>query len=234
MGTERRAGRIIGILLVIQMVCGVMVNFVLEAPLFGKPGFLVDAAAHSGQIGLAALVGLMAEALWVGMAVIVLPLFYHRSRAIVLWFGALAVALLAVAVVESAAVLSMVSLSEAYAKAGAGERPEYEAIRAVVAAARNWPHFLARMLDGCAIFVFYVLMYRLALVPRILAGAGLICASLQIAGVAMPLFGREVIFPMLAPLGVVQLILAGWLMAKGFREQLFVASSRPHGKTEIR
>jgi hypothetical protein len=34
----------------------------------------------------------------------------------------------------------------------------------------------------------------------------------------MPLFGHDVVFPMLAPLGVVQLILAVWLIAKGFSE----------------
>ena len=45
-----RAGRTIGVLIVIQMVGGFLVNFVLEAPLFGPPGFLVNAAPHSQQI----------------------------------------------------------------------------------------------------------------------------------------------------------------------------------------
>ena len=58
------------------MVGGVAVNFVLEAPLFGTPGFLVSAASYSGQIGLAALLGLVTEALWVGIAV-AMPVFGH-------------------------------------------------------------------------------------------------------------------------------------------------------------
>ena len=35
--------------------------------------------------------------------------------------------------------------------------------------------------------------------------------------VAMPLFGHEVVFPLLAPLGLCQLALALWLLVKGFR-----------------
>ena len=234
MGAESRAGRIIGVVIVIQMLCGVMVNFVLEAPLFGEPGFLVNAAHYSRQIGFAALLGLIGEALWVGIAVTALPLFYQRSRAMTLWFSALAVVVLAVAVVENAAVMSMVSLSEAYAKASAVERGQLEAIRVIAAAARNWPHFMARMLDGCTIFVFYALLYRIALVPRVLAGAGLVAASLQVTSVAMPLFGHDVVFPMLAPLGLIQLILAVWLISRGFPEQSSLSSSRPPAETNFR
>jgi hypothetical protein len=224
MQAVRRAGYIIGALIIIQMVSGVMVNFVLEAPLFGKPGFLVNAAHYSRQIGFAVLLGLTMEALWLGIAATALPLFYRYSRALTVWFIALAVAVLAVAVVESAAVMSMVSLSEAYEKANVVDRAQLETVRVIVASARNWPHFLARMLDGCTIFVFYALLYKSKLVPRVLAGFGLIASVLQICSVAMPLFGHEVVFPLLAPLGISQLILAVWLMVRGFRDDRGLAA----------
>jgi hypothetical protein len=41
----------------------------------------------------------------------------------------------------------------------------------------------------------------------------------MVTAVGMPLFGHEVVFPMLAPMGVSQLLLAIWLLAKGFRNQ---------------
>ncbi len=214
-----RAGRIIGGLIIIQMVGGTLVNFVLESPLFGEPGFLVSAASHPRQLGLAVVLALVTEALWVAVAVTAFPIFFQRTRTLALWFVALAAVVLAVAVVENAGVMTMVSLSEAYAKAGAAERGQLETVRVVVASARNWPHFMGRMFDGCTIFVFYAALYRSALIPRVLAGFGLIAVVLQVTGVAMPLFGHDVVFPMLAPLGLSQLILAVWLMAKGFRDQ---------------
>jgi Domain of unknown function (DUF4386) len=116
-------------------------------------------------------------------------------------------------------VMSMVSLSQAYAKANAVQREQLQTIRVVVASARNWVHYMARIFDGVTIFVLYAVQYRLALIPRALAGFGLIAVMLQITAAAMPLFGHDVVFPMLAPLGFSQLVLAVWLMTKGFRGQ---------------
>jgi len=214
-----RAGRVIGVLIVIQMIGGFLVNFVLEAPLFGAPGFLPNAAPHSHAIALGALVGLLIEALWVGMAVTAFPVFYERAPARALWLLALAAVILALAVVENASVMSMVTVSEAYAKASAAERAQLETVRVVVSSARNWVHYMARMTDGFAIFVFYAAVYRLRVIPRILGGFGIVAALLQVIAVAMPFFHRDVVFPMLAPLGLCQLIVAVWLLVKGFRAE---------------
>ncbi len=219
MESASRVGRIIGVLLILQMVGSGIVNFALEAPLFEAPGFLVNAAPHSQQIGLAAVLGLVTEALWLGIAVAAFTSVYLRAQRTALFFVALAAVILAVAVAENAGVMTMVSLSGAYAKAGPVEREQLQTVRVVVASARNWAHFMARIIDGCAIFVFYVLLYRCALVPRALAGFGMIAAALMVTGVGMPIFGHDVVFPMLVPVGVSQLLLALWLIAKGFRIQ---------------
>ena len=204
-------------LIIIQMVGGALVNFSLEAPLFGAPGFLVNAAPHSTQIALGALLGVALEALWIAIAVTAFPLLYERARALALWFGALAAVLLAVAVAEAATVMSMISVSEAYTKASVPAQEQLQALRVVVASARNWAHYLGKIVDGSAILLFYAALFRSALVPRWIAGFGLIAAVLMITGVGMPLFGHSVFFPLLAPLGLAQLTLAAWLLTKGFR-----------------
>jgi len=219
MEAASRVGRIIGVLIVLQMVGSGLVNGVLEAPLFGEPGFLLNAAPHSRQLGLAAVLGLVAEAVWLGISVAAFTIICERTRRMAVCLVALAAVVLAVAVVENIGVMSMVSLSEAFAKAGAVEREQLQSVRVVVASARNWAHFMARMLDGCTIGVFYAVLYRCALIPRALAGFGLIAAVLMVTAVGMPLFGHDVVFPMLAPMGVSQLLLAVWLIAKGFRSQ---------------
>jgi hypothetical protein len=218
MGAATRAARIIGVLILAQMVGSALVNSVLEAPLFGDPGFLANAAPHAGQVALGALLGLVTEAMWVGIAVTAFPVLWQRTRAMTLWLGALAVVTLAVAVVESSSVMSMVSLSREYVKASPADRWQLVWVRLGVASARNWSHFLARICDGATILVFYTALYRLALVPKALAGFGLIAAVLMLTSVGMPLFGHEVVFAMLAPVGLSQLILALWLIGKGFRD----------------
>jgi hypothetical protein len=215
-----RAGRIIGVLIIIQMVGSSVVNFSLEEPLFGTQGFLLNAASHSQQVGLAAVLGLIIELLWVGIAITAFPVFKQRTPAMALWLVVLAGVVLAVAVVENAAMMSMVSLSEAYAKASPAEHAQLETIRVVVAAARNWPHFLARIFDGLTIFVFCA--DALSLRTGSAGPRGLWfdrCLADDRRGCPVSLFGHDVIFPMLAPLGLSQLVLAVWLMTKGFRGQ---------------
>jgi hypothetical protein len=230
-------GRIIGVLLIMQMVGSGMVNFVLEAPLFGAPGFLVSAAPHSQQVGLAVVFGLVTEAMWLGIAVTAFNIAYQRTQRMALWFLALAAVILAVAVVENVGVMSMVSLSEAYLKASAVEREQLQAVRVVVASMRNWAHFMARIIDGCTILVLYAVLYRCALIPRALAGFGLIAAVLMVTAVGMPLFGHDVVFPMLAPMAVSHPVLALWLIATGFRSQATMrraAASQPDAPDDRR
>jgi uncharacterized protein DUF4386 len=219
MEAENRAGRIVGAILLIQMVGGAMVNFVLEAPLFDAPGFLLNAASYPRQLGLAVLLGLLIEALWVAIAIAMFPLFWQRTRGVALWFVVLAAVVLAAAVVEGIGVMSMVSVSQAHARASAGERELLQAVRVVVASGRNWAHYSGRLLDGVTILVFYGALYRFALVPRALAGFGVIAAVLMLTSITLPFFGLDVVFPLLAPLGLSQLILAAWLLARGFRGQ---------------
>ncbi len=219
MEAASRAGRIIGVLIIVHMVGSGMVNFALESPLFGAPGFLVNAALHSQQIGLAVVVGLVTEAMWLGIAVTAFATIYQRTQRMAIWFIALAGVIFAVAVVENIGVMSMVSLSEAYAKASTVEREQLQTVQTVVASIRNWAHFMVRIIHGGAIFVFYAALYRYALIPRALAGFGLIAAVLMVTTIGMPIFGHDVVFPMLAPMGVSQLLLALWLIAKGFRGQ---------------
>lgn len=212
-----RSGRIIGALIIIKMVGSGFVNFGLEAPLFGSPGFLQNAAPYSTQIAFGALLGIGTEALWLATAVIAFPFLYERARTLTFWFCALAVVILGVAVAEAASVMSMISASEAYAKASPAGQDQFQIARPVIAAARNWIHFLGRTADGVATLVFYTALYRAVLVPRWIAGFGIVCVVLMLAGITQPFFGNAVIFPLLAPLAVSELLLAVWLLAKGFR-----------------
>jgi hypothetical protein len=218
MGTERRAGRIIGAMILVQMIGSYQVNFVLEAPLFAAPGFLANAAPHAVQVGLGALLGLVTEALWLAAAVTGFPTLRRHARSLAIALVALSAVVLATAMFEAAGVMSLVSVSQAYSNAGPSERDQLHAVRVVASSARNWAHYTARIVDGVTVFTFCAALYRSAVVPRAIAGLGLVAAPVMIAGVAMPFFGRGVVFPMLAPLGLSQSILAVWLVARGFRE----------------
>jgi len=216
MSHVNRAGRTIGCIILVQLVGGILTNFFLTAPLFGSPGFMVNGAIYSQQIGLAVLVGLAVGGLSVALATILFPIFREHNLTLALWLVVLAGVGLAVAVLENIGMMSLVSYSEAYALAAPADREFLEAGRIIVASARNWAHYLNLIFSGCFLLVLYSSLFLFNLVPRLIAGFGCFAVLLQITSVSLPLFGQDVIFPMMAPLALSQITLALWLIVKGF------------------
>ena len=217
MAAAKHTGRIIGAMLLIQMVGGALDNFVLMAPVHATPGYLVNATLHSTRVGISALVGLSVGLLSVGIAIAAFTAFSRHSLTAALWLVALAVAGLSAAAVENGNVMSLLSLSQSYAKAGLDDPALYPALRQVVAAARNWSHYIGMIISGLMLLVFYGSLFRFTLIPRALAAAGIAAVLLQLGTVSAPLFGRDAPLPMLLPLFVVQLTTALWLIARGFQ-----------------
>lgn len=213
------ASRTIAILMIVQMVGSPIVNFALQGPAFeNPPGFLVNAAPHAFELAIAVLLGLALAAVSLGIGIAGWPVFRRHSERMALWLVVLGGVVLALAAVESVGLMSMVSLSQAYAAADAPAGELFSALRGVVGAARNWAHFLHLLCGGGLLLALYLTLYRFALVPRLLGAVGVIGVLLQMTAVAMPLFGRPVLFALMAPLAIAHLILIVWLLVKGMRE----------------
>src|SRR5262245_47949534 len=117
MSTARSAGRTAGVLIILQGIGGYLTNFGLLGPAMAPPGFLVNAAPNALRVGVAALVGIVAGALSTAIAITVLPVFRKHSETMALWFLALAIAALSLAVVENGKVMSLLSLSQEIGRA---------------------------------------------------------------------------------------------------------------------
>lgn len=216
--TARSAGRTMGVLLLLQMVGGALANFVLIAPVFAAPGFLVNAAVHPLRVSLTVVVGLGTGALSIGIAVAALPVFRRYSQSMAFWLLALAIASFSLTAVENVTVWSMLPLSQAYAAASGADGDLFQSLRVVVASVRNGAHYVSLVVGGSMIFVLYGVLYRFVLIPRALAAFGLVATLLQLTAVTLPLFGYPVVLLMILPLGLSQLALATWLTARSFDE----------------
>lgn len=221
MRTAKSTGRNIGVLFVIQGAIAPLVNFGLLGPATAAPGFLTNAAANSMQVYAAALLLLVTGALWLGIAITALPVFRQYSRALALWFLALAVISFFGVVVEGFAVRSMLALSREYATAGAGDVALFQPAATLVRSLRASAHYTNLLVSGGAFIVFYSVLFRSALIPRALSVFGLVTAVVLVTGALIPLFGYPTVMLFFMPMGLSQLALVLWLMVKGFEE-------RPH------
>jgi hypothetical protein len=114
--------------------------------------------------------------------------------------------------------MSMLTISQQYTAAGAADARYYEIVGTAVRYARYWAHYPNLLVGSGTLFLVYSILFRFALVPRILAGAGMAAIALQLFGLSMPFFGYPVNFFLLTPMGICHITLAIWLIAKGFRE----------------
>lgn len=215
MNELRSASRWLAILLLTQLSVAPIANFVLVGDVFGgEGGFLVNAAPHATALASAALLSLALAVLSAGIAVVLWPVLRPVSDRMALGLAMLGAAGIALSGLEVTALMSMLSLSQAYVAAGAPDEALYQALRGVVGAQRNWAHVVQLLAGGGMLLAMYASLFRLRLVPRWLAGFGVLASISQMIAVTKPLYGGWVIFPLLAPLGIANLLLIGWLFWK--------------------
>jgi hypothetical protein len=221
MMSAKNTGRLIGAMILAQVIGGMSVNLFLTAPLFGSPGFLATGATNAQQIGVSVLIGLASSGLSLAVAIAGYRLFRAGSPALSIALIAVSAVALSVTAVEYINMMSMVSFSEAWAQAGATHQEVLEAAKVIVASARNWAHYIGLILSGCTLFLLYLVLFHSRLVPRWLAVFGMVAVMLQLVSVSLPLLGHNVIFQLLAPLGLCQILLSIWLLAVGFNSDRY-------------
>ena len=219
MRTAKSVGRIIGVLFLVQVLLAPPVY--TQWGMMGSvtaPDFLVNAAGKAMQIRVGVLLTFVLSALTLAAALVALPVFRRHSERMAFLFLAFSIIGLATQVTESVATRDLLSLSLAYTKADA-PKDFLETLGTLARSTWSSAHFANLMLGHLKAFVFFVIMYRFALVPRVLGGIGMAATVLSTTAATMPLLGYRFSYLMIAPAAVTQLALTLWLIVKGFEER---------------
>lgn len=219
MRSAKSAGRLIGILLVLQL-SGLIVPFIMLLPLTRGPAeWLVKAAESSFQIKLAVFLLLANCALTIGIALAAFSVFRRHSYTAALMLTVISVIMFTMQAVDGAHILSMVSLSQQYALT-AGQDELFRVLAAAVGSTRRWVHLTELLVIDTWIFSLYAILFRYGLVPRLLAVFGLITVILHLTGITLPLvLGYQPVTLMGATMALGHITLAAWLIVKGLGER---------------
>lgn len=222
MTSPRNVGRIIGLLLLVQMATGLIVPYVLLRPLTLPPAaFLESAAPLSSLVRLNVLFLFVGGALSVAISIAVWPFVRERNPSVGMWLLALALANFVLQLVENGHWLTLLSVSQAYVDAGAAADGRFEAIGIAVRSAWKWAHYVHIAVVVGWLFTLFLTVHRAALAPRALGVLGMSLCALHTFGITLPVFGGyRMPYPMLfgMPLAFGILALATWLMARGLRD----------------
>lgn len=217
MRPAKRTGRIIGLLLVVQL-AGLIVPFVLLHPMT-TAAFLSNAAGSASQIKVAVFLLFANCALTIGISIAAFPIFREHSSAAAVLLVAVSAIMFSLQAVDNAHLMSMLSLSQQYVQAG-GQDELFQTLSESVRATRRWVHYSELLVIDAWIFLLHGLLYRFRLVPRALAAFGLLTVLLHFAGITLPLLlGYPPVTLLGVSMALSHIALAAWLLTKGFEER---------------
>src|SRR5690349_14695513 len=141
MKTKKGIARTVGILLLLHLSIGLITPFVLLHPLTGQRSFLLTGAENAGQIRTAIFLLFVGSAMASAIAIACMPVFSRYSPGMTFWLLALGVAGFTLQAVDNGRILSLLSLSQEFARAGNAKTEVYQALALVAGPARKWSHY---------------------------------------------------------------------------------------------
>lgn len=234
-GTNRKAAISVGVLFIIGTVAGMISLGVFTGPILGDPNYLANVAANEAQVIIGAFLEIVMGVALVGMALAVYPVLKKFSAPMAIgYFGARIVEFV-IYIIGVISLLTLVTLSQEFAGAGNPNASYFQTTGQLLLAVREWGGHA--VLDVAvfplgALILNYAL-YRARLTPRWLSAWGLVGAILYWTAGLLVMF--ELIVPLetihialQAPLGLQEMVLAVWLIVKGFSPAYGPTAEKEH------
>jgi hypothetical protein len=229
MVASKSAGQAVGLLLLVQLATGLILPYVLLLPVSTPAGAFLDTAADmAGTIRLSVLMLFVGGAASLAIAILAWPAAREAQPRLGLWVVTLAAINFTLQLIENAHWLSLLSISQAFGSADGAHVEMHRALGLAAHATFRWAHYSHILIVVAWLFSLYLLLYRGAMAPRPIALFGMGAALLHFIGITLPAFGgyRMPYGDLFgAPLGLAAMVLALWLMARGF------ANSSPQAET---
>jgi Domain of unknown function (DUF4386) len=216
-------------LLFIACTAASILSAVPTAGLLDAPDYLTTLAAHDGQVVLGALIEFVWAITAAGIAIALYPVLREHNRALAL--GSVAGRLVegALVLVASLSLLTLLSVSQETVAGGSADASSFQAVGTSLLAARDWTHGFVMSLSFVAgALMYYYLLFKARAIPRWLSGWGLAAAALALVATVYAGFTQELGFSNVnivlnVPIAAQEMVLAVWLIAKGFNTSAVTA-----------
>jgi hypothetical protein len=230
MNRNRKTAIIVGVLFITATVASVL-GTLFSKPILDAPDYLIDISANGNQVTIGALLAFIAALASASIAISLYPILRKYNEGLAL--GAVGFRLIeAVFIIARVmGLLLLLTLSQEFVKAGAPDSSYFQTSGVLIVAGRDWMGNVGSLLPfGLGALMYYYIFFQTKLVPRWLSGWGLIGTILIIVTSMLVMF--RVIGPMsttqvvlAVPIGLQEMVLAVWLIVKGFNPSVIASGS---------
>jgi hypothetical protein len=223
MNSNRKAAKIVGVLFILAAVTAV-IGLNLYAPILNDPDYLIKGSEHANQVIVGAVMELILVVSAIGTATTMFPLLRQYNETIALWhvcFRFLEAIIITVGVIS---VLSLLTLSQEFVAEGAPDSLSFHSSGIILKAIHDWTFMLGPLfMLGINTVMYSYIFYKTKLVPRFISILGMTGATCVFLCSLFVMFG---VFPQISfwgavlavPVAANEMILAVWLLVKGFNE----------------
>ena len=215
MDTNKSTARTVGILFIVGTLAGIL-SAVLMQPILNHADFLGKVSASQNQIVTGAILVLVMGLALSMIPVVMFPIFKKFNEPLafgaVIFRGALEAGLYIAMIVTW---LLMLTVGQEYVNASTVGNSYFQTLGTLLLKAGDQINSVLKIVFSVGALMIYYLYFRSGLIPRWLSLWGLVGALLYLTSGFFALFSIELGI-LLAPLGVQEMVLALWLIVKGF------------------
>lgn len=221
MNAMRRTAKIAGVLFILATAASLAGSAMLAGALKG-PDFLSQIAMQGNRVLVSALLSFVAACASSGIAIALYPVLRKESEGLALTSVGFRLMEGAYYSIGTICLLSLYALSQQFA-AGAQMSSDALMIGHLLLTAKDFAGFVVGVMAFCiGGSAYYIVFWRSNLIPRWLSGWGLIALVLLFSAVLITLFdgapysvSGNLVF-LAFPIALQEMVLAIWLIAKGF------------------
>jgi hypothetical protein len=230
MNSTRKIAVITGVIFIIATVLPLMAGPLI--PDLNSVDYLTQFSAHTNQVAAGSLLILTGYLACAGIAVVMYPVLKKWNSGLALGSVVFRTIETAFYIIGLVSLLSLLTLGQQFTTAGAADRTSLQAIGNLLVSVRDNVAFVAVFAFCLGAFMYYYLFFQSRLIPRWLSGFGIVAIILMMTACLLSLFSGNRItsyIPLAAPILLQEMVLAVWLIVKGFNPAVIASKS---GKTE--
>jgi hypothetical protein len=186
---------------------------ILVTSVVDGPDFLAGVGSQKTTLALGAFLMIATTAVDIGKAVFFFPVLERHGKRTAVAYLATMVFEMAMMTVGVLALLMLIPLADEADQLG---HDAAQALGSLAVDANETAYQIGQLSLAFGCLFLCALLFRTGLVPKWLAGWGLIGYLLHMAGAAAEIFGAPISLVLLIPGGIFEVTLAIWLLIKGF------------------
>jgi len=193
--------------------------------------YLVSVSANAGLVGTGALLLFIGGACAAGIAISLYPVLKKFNAGLALGAVGFRISEGVLSFVAVCAYLLMITLSQQFVKAGAPDSSYFQTLGVLIYEGHRWVANVGSLLAfSIGALLYYIIFYRTKLVPRWISVWGLVAAVLGMLSCVLVLVGLITPFSteqvvMALPMLPQEMVLAVWLIVKGFNPSVIASKS---------